>query len=769
MQNWKSPGFDNIPTFWLKRLEATHKYLACLYERLLENPNLCPDWFTQGNTVLLPKNQNTEDPKSWRPITCLPVMYKLLTSILKKKIYQHLEENAILPQEQRGCLKGSYGCKDLLLIDKIITEDSYKNKKNLSMCWIDFMKAYDCVSHEWIEEVLKLYHVNEKVVNFCREIMKQWKTRLIINLDSQNSDQPQEAMTKIITNNIKIERGIFQGDALSPLLFCMTLIPLSAELNRAQKGYKLKNDSREISHLLYMDDIKLFAKTEVGLNSSIDIVKSMASDIGMSFGYDKCAKIIIKRGIVTMVDSQDQIQESEEMIKNLEQDEYYKYLGMAENSRLQTQQIKDKIKSEYLRRLRLILNTELSGRNKVEAINSLAVPVVEYSFGIVDWTQEEIRNFDYKTRKMLTTHRMLHPRSNVNRIYLPRTDGGRGLRNVKNAEQMAILRFARYIKRKSENDELIRIIHDSMMNSEHRNLLKQAEKLERDLNINPNEINATSTKYLSKYRAHVKEKMRQHRKLEWKNMAMHGQFIRNIEESNTLDKSKCFDWLKLGKVKSETESFILSAQDQCLRTKYYEKHILKTSNDDKCRLCKTQPEHITHIVSGCEILAKQEYLTRHNKICSYLHFNICSHYDVPDIPDKWYKHKPQPVLQHGDIVMLYDQQIRTDRTIPCNKPDLVIKNVKERTCILVDVSVPADTNIDKKEAEKRLKYRNLAIEIERMWGMKCSVVPVIIGALGCVPQSLERNLAMLPGKLNLSEIQMCAVLGTAHVIRKFGI
>lgn len=78
--------------------------------------------------------------------------------------------------------------------------------------------------------------------------------------------------------------------------------------------------------------------------------------------------------------------------------------------------------------------------------------------------------------------------------------------------------------------------------------------------------------------------------------------------------------------------------------------------------------------------------------------------------------------------------------------------------------MPADSNIVLKEAEKRLKYKDLAIEIERMWGLKCTIIPVIIGALGCVPISLEKNLSMLPGKYNLSEIQTCAV----HILRKFG-
>jgi hypothetical protein len=80
---------------------------------------------------------------------------------------------------------------------------------------------------------------------------------------------------------------------------------------------------------------------------------------------------------------------------------------------------------EYVRRLRLILSTELSAKNKMHATGSLAVPVPRYSFGIIDWHQEEIQKLDRKTRKMLTIHRQHHPRADNDRLYFPRKEEGR--------------------------------------------------------------------------------------------------------------------------------------------------------------------------------------------------------------------------------------------------------------------------------------------------------------------------------------------------------
>lgn len=546
-------------------------------------------------------------------------------------------------------------------------------------------------------------------------------------------------------------------------------MPMSNELREMEKGYRLRNSNHEISHLLYMDDIKLFSRSEDGLKLMVDTVGSMAEDIGMSFGYEKCAQININRGNIINCQNR-RASEQEHIMKELDTESHYKYLGIFENSRIKQSQMKEKIKVEYFRRLRLVLKTSLNGRNKIEAINSIPVPILEYSFGIIDWTKAELRKFDTQTRKLMTCHHMLHPRSSVNRIYLPRVDGGRGLRNVENTYNIAILRFAKYVNKKCQSDDLIRITHEYMSNSTHKNLLKQASKLEHDLQLDIDEsMFVTPYNYLNKYKNQVKKSIVQNNIRDWKDKPLHGQFLRQIDSTNMIDKNRTFDWLKMGKLKCETEAYILSAQDQSLRTKYYDKHILKLNTDDKCRLCKTQPEHINHIVSGCEILAKHEYLLRHNKVCTYLHYNVCQHYKFPNIPDKWYKHQPEPVVQHEDITILYDQQIRTDRTIKANKPDLVIKNIKEKKCHLIDVSVPADSNVDKKEAEKRLKYKDLAIEVERMWGMRCHIIPVIIGALGCVPVSLDANLKLIPGIYNVAEVQSCAILGTAHILRKFGV
>jgi hypothetical protein len=82
------------------------------------------------------------------------------------------------------------------------------------------------------------------------------------------------------------------------------------------------------------------------------------------------------------------------------------------------------------------------------------------------------------------------------------------------------------------------------------------------------------------------------------------------------------------------------------------------------------------------------------------------------------------------------------------------------------VAIPADRNVVQKEAEKKLKYKSLCIEIQRMWDLKCTIIPVIIGATGIVTRSVRKNLEAVPGKHSIVSLQKTAIVGTSHIIRK---
>jgi len=102
------------------------------------------------------------------------------------------------------------------------------------------------------------------------------------------------------------------------------------------------------------------------------------------------------------------------------------------------------------------LGAELSARNKIHAIGSLAVAVLRYSFGIVTWHQEELQKLVRKTRKLLTMHGQHHPKADVDRLYIPRKQGGRGLMQLEAAQEVEITKLVEYVDRKE--DPLIQVV-----------------------------------------------------------------------------------------------------------------------------------------------------------------------------------------------------------------------------------------------------------------------------------------------------------------------
>ena len=106
--------------------------------------------------------------------------------------------------------------------------------------------------------------------------------------------------------------------------------------------------------------------------------------------------------------------------------------------------------------------------------------------------------------------------------------------------------------------------------------------------------------------------------------------------------------------------------------------------------------------------------------CAQIHFNICKETGLQLDKKHWYEHVPKSVetSQGGKVTIFWNQQVQTNRTIPNNKSDIIIRYNKKGTCMLIDVAISGDRNVIKKEAEKILRYKDLTIEIQRMWNVK---------------------------------------------------
>ena len=183
---------------------------------------------------------------------------------------------------------------------------------------LDYQKAFDSVTHKWLLRSLQLAKVPIQLLSAIENLTKHWAT--IASLNGTNES--------VITDIIKYQNGIFQGDTLSVLLFVLCLNPLSFLLKNL-KGYSYgKSRNHTLTHNFFVDDLKLYASSISILKTQLDLATIFSNDIGMKFGQDKCAYIKIQKGKNTTTTP---IEINGLTIKPIQEGESYRYLGQDEN------------------------------------------------------------------------------------------------------------------------------------------------------------------------------------------------------------------------------------------------------------------------------------------------------------------------------------------------------------------------------------------------------------------------------------------------------
>ena len=360
--------------------------------------------------------------------------------------------------------------------------------------------------------------------------MSTWQTTMTLTYSSGS----------IVTNPIRIKRGIFQCDSLSPLLFCMSLATLSNLLNATEFGYDRTKE--RVNHLLYMDDLKLYSKNDKELEGLLNTVKIVSDEIEMQFGLDKCAKASYKKGKLTKTNNvklddtcviykKGKLTKTNNVkldytcvIQEHAQEGTYKYLGIDEGNGIKHAAMKERARKEYYRRIKMIRKSELNSRNNITAINALAIPVASYSLNVINWQMKEIGKMDAKTRKLMTMYRMNHPKADADRIYLPRKEGERGLMQLEYTYKISVIGLDTYLGK--TKDKLLSQVYKHDTNKKLYSIHKDASKFRQDIqlqvNVNENQETTPIAKRVKSLKKDVKLQILTNLKERWKGKPLHG-------------------------------------------------------------------------------------------------------------------------------------------------------------------------------------------------------------------------------------------------------
>ena len=713
MSSWKAPGPDGVQGYWFKAFDCLHKPIASALQKSVVEGNV-PNWMVTGKTALIQKDPaKGTDVSNYRPIACLPLMWKLLSGIFADRVYTHLLNNQLLPEEQKGCRKNSRGTKDQLIIDKTILKEVKKLKKNVAMSWVDYKKAYDMVPHSWIKDILSMTGVAGNIQNLVTNSMENWGTVLTSN----GKD----------LGKVSIRRGIFQGDSFSPLLFVMAMIPLTVVLKKIEAGYRFSGSREKVNHLLFMDDLKLYGQNEKELDILVGKVKEYSDDIGMQFGLDKCGVLVVERGVRKRCE--EIVLPGGDRIKEIDEGGY-KYLGVLEADMILEKDMKERLKKEFFRRVRLLVRSKLYGGNMVKGINAWAVSVIRYTAGIIEWTKKELKSIDVRVRKMMTMAGTFHQKGDVDRLYLPRKEGGRGLISVEDCVRMEERNLVKYVCESKER--IFGMVKERVEDGESGRDYKKRVTEEK--------------------RAKLKEKR------------VHGRVLSDMGEVGTKD---TWQWLQGGYITKSMEGFIMAAQEQALRTRWFQAKIQKEDVSPKCRLCDGEDETIRHLSAGCSKLSKGPYKRRHDRMGLRVYWELCKKYGV-ECAEKWFEEVPDTVRrsEDGQFEIWWDRPVETAVKVDHNRPDIIVINRQDNEWIIVEFSVPWDKNVVLKEEEKVRKYIPLTKEIHKVHRVSTKIVPIILGSLGTVTNQLKGHLKELDLGNILGGLQTSVLIGTHNILRK---
>ena len=230
---------------------------------------------------------------------------------------------------------------------------------------------------------------------------------------------------------------------------------------------------------------------------------------------------------------------------------------------------------------------------------------------------------------------------------------------------------------------------------------------------------------------------------------MHGQLPRNLEE-NLVDNKQSYRWLKCGDIKGERESTIVAAQDQAISTNYFRNKIWRKKLTVKTGYVTTWndwPPHLRMLYFGEEWILNE---TRWS-LYTFALLNMQS-------PRHWNDrqrvrlHTPKQVYEQEEVTLLRNKADHIDRKVTVNGHDIIITNKKRENMRTDRCGSAHRQKCVQKEAEKKLKYKCLCIEIQRMWFLKCKIIPVIIRATGVVTKVWKKNSEAMLGNHSVDSL-----------------
>ncbi len=375
LPNNKGVGPDGIPYEVYKYGGSkVTKFLTKMLNECVKQ-NYFPTNLKQGRIFLLYKNDNPFVVNNYRPITLLNTCYKIFTSVINKRLYKVVERNKLLTNEQGG-FREYRACVNKIrsLINTI--DDARIYGQSLHVLSIDFEKAFDSIDHDALFQSLAHKGIPNSFINIIKALYHDCFSDVITGQG--------------ITNVFKVEKGVRQGDALSPLLFNMFIDGIAEAINQMEEGYVFANNNNNLKFncALFADDLILIGKSGVEMQTLVNKLEECINNTGLKININKTVYTHNDMGnnhVITIGGNQ---------VKYIDEHTAFRYLGAyirLDGSNIDHYKyVVDKIQH----RINKLRFKNLTVAHASRCINSIILPVITYACEVFHWSSTQLKKLD---------------------------------------------------------------------------------------------------------------------------------------------------------------------------------------------------------------------------------------------------------------------------------------------------------------------------------------------------------------------------------------
>ena len=671
-----------------------------------------PSAWKRACTVLVHKKGNHDDPANFRPITLQSVPLKIFTSCLRDTIFSFLKQNGFIEQQiQKGFTNGVSGVLEHTSMMGHIINKARLKQRSVVITLLDLKNAFGEVHHNLINTVLSYHHIPQTVQLLVANLYTGFHSSIISDC--------------FTTPAIPFQRGVLQGDCLSPLLFNLcfnTFIQFIKQEKYAQLGFSPHDASDRLYHPIhwfqFADDAAVVTSDERENQLLLNCFTRWCQWACMQIRVDKCITFGIKKFSTRSLQFQPKLLVNSKSVPTVKNGESFKYLGRFFNFEMSNKDHQDLLLSSLYDMLQTVDSLHIHPKKKLLLYHRYILSKLSWHLTVADLSKTWIcEHLDNVVTKYIRQWLDLPISATLSAITLSHKNFGLSLQlpSVKFIQCQTVLRSA---LKSSQDDTITRLWKNTNCGT----------NIQYDTYKNAKHV-------LKTIRADHAEKLQS--KLPSQGFIISFLLEKSLKRLNSL-------WSKAqSSLPTNIFNFTIRYLNNTLANKK-NLYMWKLATTPDCSFC-LQSESLLHVVAGCKSYLEQgRYTWRHNTVLKFL---------AQTLPSL------QPSKLFVDLPGYLSPSIVTGESL---RPDMLL-SIEDKCLYIIELTVGFETNLERNAERKEIKYRPLLKQFENKY-RKTKFINLSTSSLGMFGQASEsffdmcKELGIEQSHLNYIAIEMTTII-----------